>query len=146
MPSTCNMCHRALKDPVSVERGYGPICWAKLLIGQGHIEESEATYDGGDIILRRVNGSAVANVPHVIKFHSPSGFEWGYGGSGPADLALNILYAITGDRELAMQYHQQFKWDFIARVPREGGVIKRDDILKWLEGKGIYYENSGIRG
>lgn len=30
------------------------------------------------------------NVPHLVAHHSPSGFEWGYGGSGPADLALNI--------------------------------------------------------
>lgn len=27
---------------------------------------------------------------HVVH-HSPSGFEWGYGGSGPSDLALSIL-------------------------------------------------------
>lgn len=133
MPS-CAMCHRPLKDPVSVRRGYGPICWARLLIEQSRIDaDSEAVYDGEDIILQRVNGCAVVNVPHAIKLHSPTGFEWGYGGSGPADLALNILYAITGDRELAMQYHQQFKWDFIARVPREGGVIKRDDIIDWLK-------------
>src|SRR5207302_1533158 len=26
-----------------------------------------------------------------IPSHSPDGFEWGYGGSGPADLALAIL-------------------------------------------------------
>ena len=31
------------------------------------------------------------NVPHLVVHHSPTGYEWGYGGSGPADLALNIL-------------------------------------------------------
>ncbi len=30
------------------------------------------------------------NVPHLGVHHSPSGFEFGYGGSGPADLALNV--------------------------------------------------------
>ena len=28
---------------------------------------------------------------HHVVFHSPTGFEWGYAGSGPADLALSIL-------------------------------------------------------
>jgi hypothetical protein len=50
-----------------------------------------------DIILwRDKNGRACVNIPHSIIYHSPCGFEWGYGGSGPADLALNILYAVTG--------------------------------------------------
>ena len=25
----CNRCNRALKDPVSIARGYGPVCWAE---------------------------------------------------------------------------------------------------------------------
>ena len=29
--------------------------------------------------------------------HSPTGFEWGYGGSGPAQLALAILFQVTDD-------------------------------------------------
>src|SRR5204862_6265890 len=32
---------------------------------------------------------------HVVH-HSPDGFQWGYGGSGPADLALSILSAVIG--------------------------------------------------
>lgn len=54
--------------------------------------------------------------------HSPSGFEIGYGGSGPAELALAILADWTGEplasaRELrgrAGAHHQQFKWIFLA--------------------------------
>jgi hypothetical protein len=34
-----------------------------------------------------------------IVYHSPTGFEWGYAGSGPADLALNILADAAGDDE-----------------------------------------------
>lgn len=25
----CCICHRALRDPVSVKRGIGPVCWAR---------------------------------------------------------------------------------------------------------------------
>jgi hypothetical protein len=41
--------------------------------------------------------------------HSPSGVEWGYGGSGPAQLALAILAHEFDDRT-AVRYHQEFKW------------------------------------
>jgi hypothetical protein len=33
---------------------------------------------------------------HVM-IHSPDGFEWGYNGSGPADLALSILADFFGE-------------------------------------------------
>jgi hypothetical protein len=32
-----------------------------------------------------------------LRNHSPSGFEWGYGGSGPAQLALALLADCLGD-------------------------------------------------
>lgn len=46
--------------------------------------------------------------------HSPDGIEWGYAGSGPAQLALGILAdALESDR-LAIRLHQQFKFDWVA--------------------------------
>ncbi|WP_422120777.1 DUF6166 domain-containing protein [Koleobacter methoxysyntrophicus] len=81
---------------------------------------------------RDKNGRACVNIPHSIIYHSPCGFEWGYGGSGPADLALNILYAVIGDKDLAFNLHQKFKWEFTAQIPWEGGVVKRPDVLKWI--------------
>jgi hypothetical protein len=30
-PIKCHLCGRVLKDPVSITRGVGPDCWAKLL-------------------------------------------------------------------------------------------------------------------
>lgn len=30
MNDRCGKCHRALKDPKSKERGFGPICWGKI--------------------------------------------------------------------------------------------------------------------
>lgn len=45
--------------------------------------------------------------------HSPDGFNWGYGGSGPAQLALAVILELT-DEETG---YQNFKWDVIALIP-----------------------------
>ena len=54
-----------------------------------------------DIVCRcGADGTAVVEgIYQTWVWHSPIGFEWGYGGSGPADLALNILLAATTDRD-----------------------------------------------
>lgn len=46
--------------------------------------------------------------------HSPDGFNWGYGGSGPAQLALAVILRLTGD---AVGY-QDFKFRVIAAIPQ----------------------------
>lgn len=51
--------------------------------------------------------------------HSPSGFEWGYAGSGPSQLALAILLDFCGDPEIALRHYQKFKAQFIVALPRE---------------------------
>lgn len=68
--------------------------------------------------------------------HSPDGFQWGYGGSGPAQLALALLYDATGDRDIALGHHQQFKWDYVAGWGDEW-QITTEEILAWLEGEGF---------
>lgn len=129
--ASCARCKRGLKDSVSISRGYGPTCWRKIQASRCDSGTGDGFYTGGDIVLRRVDGRVMTNVPHRIVYHSPSGFEFGYGGSGPADLALNILALFT-DEKTAFRLHQDFKWQFIATMPHEGGVIKREDIVNWL--------------
>jgi hypothetical protein len=80
--------------------------------------------------------------------HSPDGYEWGYGGSGPADFALNILHrclppGCDGEEPvplyrgqcslIAWQLHQDFKRDFVARLPEEGGLIAGEAIDRWID-------------
>ena len=50
-----------------------------------------------DIICTRgADGAVTCSLPQTHTHHSPTGFEIGYGGSGPADLALNILADAIG--------------------------------------------------
>lgn len=139
MSEKCGRCNRILKDAISKEKGFGPVCWTKVIgskerqRGQGRLFKDPELPFSGDIILKRSeNGSILTNVPQQIELHSPNGFEWGYGGSGPAELALNILAMFT-DCQTAEELHQIFKWDYIVRVPYDGATIKGREIRKWLK-------------
>lgn len=43
--------------------------------------------------------------------------SWGYGGSGPAQMALAILLEYLPVK-YALKYYQNLKWNFIATIPR----------------------------
>ena len=55
--------------------------------------------------------------------HSPTGFEWGYAGSGPAQLALAILADHLGDDREALDFYQRFKWAIIVGLPRRRWML-----------------------
>lgn len=48
--------------------------------------------------------------------HSPSGFEWGYGGSGPAQLALALLLDYTDDEDIALAKYMEFKTQIVSQL------------------------------
>jgi len=52
-----------------------------------------------------------------IRNHSPDGFAWGYGGSGPAQLALAILLELF-PQDVAEAHYQDFKFQVIAALPQ----------------------------
>ncbi len=86
--------------------------------------------------IRHSNGNTTYLKRRIVR-HSREGFNWGYGGSGPADLALNMLFDYLlrthrkGAKCLAIDLYQSFKWDFIARQEKELKVTG-DEIEKWL--------------
>jgi hypothetical protein len=68
---------------------------------------------------------------HVSHSH---GFEWGYEGSGPAQLAFALLYNVTDDKEVSLKYYQRFKVAYVSRQPMDGGWKTTDtEIADWLE-------------
>ena len=66
-----------------------------------------------------------------LRNHSPTGFEWGYAGSGPAQLALAILADSLGD-EMAAEAHQRFTRDVIAHLPRKGWHLAEMEVRRWF--------------
>lgn len=80
-----------------------------------------------------VDGVVLSPEPsRQIRDHSPDGFEWGYGGSGPCQLALAILLDLYGER-IARGYYYDFKTQFILTAEQEGFVISSDDVDRWLK-------------
>ena len=49
-----------------------------------------------------------------LRSHSPDGFQWGYSGSGPAQLALALCADVLGDDARARRVYQRVKAQIIA--------------------------------
>lgn len=94
---------------------------------------------GSQIVLR--NGRPLSPRASLKLYpHSPDGFNWGYGGSGPAQLALALLYNATHDKNLALHNYQAFKWGHVSRWG-DSWQITDQEILGWLRRQGVIYGN-----
>lgn len=63
-----------------------------------------------------------------VRNHSPTGFEWGYHGSGPAQLALAICCFMLG-QERAERVYEDFKSKLIAPITADAWTIGYRDAL-----------------
>lgn len=112
------------------------------------VRGEDADVGGCRVEVREPDGSRRA-LRHV-EYHSPTGYEWGYGGAGPADLALSILADALGEqpsrsdlrhgRARCWQLHQAFKWEIVAGLPRGGWVLPASRVSEWLQ------QHEGERG
>jgi hypothetical protein len=96
---------------------------------------------------RAPDGTARSSIPQRHVHYAPTGIDWAFGGSGPADLALNVLAVFlplapdttgvalrdgSSVSEAAWALHQAFKYDLIATLPRAGGDISAKTIRTWI--------------
>lgn len=131
------------------------------------IVEQEAVYHGCEepdgritVVVERPHG-AFYPLPHVLR-HSPAGFNYGYNGNGPRDLALSILndalMSLSASRSDAQcpprresipppstpgvrlpegasqdPPYLRFTEEVIAHLPtRKAWALRRSDVLRWL--------------
>jgi len=97
-------------------------------------ESQETVKIAGKGITREVtiNGKLLSPVrSQKIVNHSPDGFSWGYGGSGPAQLSLAILLECVPEDD-AISYYQIFKWKVIAGLEQPDFEIDLNVAL-WME-------------
>lgn len=125
--------------------------------------KSEVT--GMIVIHRQLDRSVEATIPKVVVHHSPDGWEYGYEGSGPADLALNILQHTLTEmnysgptidnrdffREpmvpifrMAWDLHQDFKTAVIAQLDRQTPIhhIPTQEVADWIRDR--WYQAGGV--
>lgn len=87
-------------------------------------------------IYKGIRGEVTVNgeplLPHLdIVSHSPTGFSWGYDGSGPAQLALAIMVNEFGrDLEKHPRPYQEFKREVISGLDVEFELLS-SDISVW---------------
>ena len=74
--------------------------------------------------------------------HSPDGFNWGYAGSGPADLAFSLLvdaqvrYGVSVKDAIgvAERHYQRFKGEMVANMPLgDDWCMPACIIFNWVE-------------
>ena len=66
--------------------------------------------------------------------HSPDGFNWGYRGSGPAQLALAVMLELTDQDDTALRLYQKFKAEVVANLNQdEDFELEVDDVKEWIK-------------
>lgn len=112
---------------------------AKTYLGQRPADD-----EIGDCRVTVITESGRAYPLPRVMHHSPTGFEWGYGGSGPADLALSILNDHFANdpqtvkifrghcAERAWRLHQTFKFQMLIELPYDRWKMTTDQIDAWL--------------
>jgi hypothetical protein len=95
------------------------------------VKTYEGRRNGQHELIVTANGQPL-NPRFDLWNHSPTGFECGYGGSGPVQLALALLADHLGDDERAVVLHQSFKFAVVANVPKRGWTLTSDQIRQAL--------------
>ena len=68
-----------------------------------------------------------------VRPHSPSGLEWGYLGSGPAQLSLAILVDYLGHVAQSKDLYQDFRNVIVANLPEGEWTLSNGEIADVLE-------------
>lgn len=64
-----------------------------------------------------------------IRDHSPTGFEWGFAGSGPAQLALALVADACGRRLAISSIYQKVKFRLVAHLPHDGWTLSEQQVV-----------------
>jgi Family of unknown function (DUF6166) len=64
--------------------------------------------------------------------HSPTGFNWGYLGSGPSQLALALCADATGDDVTALAVYMDFKARVVAKLPFRTWLLTDDQVREHI--------------
>jgi hypothetical protein len=67
-----------------------------------------------------------------IRSHSPEGFEWGFVGNGPAQLALALVANVCGVRYAIPRIYRKVM-GYMCCLAHDGWTITEEDVKTWVE-------------
>lgn len=115
----------------------------KLYRGYRHMQRGSTGPDAVPVrcvVMVEVNGRKRPLRPrHDIRDHSPDGFEWGYGGSGPAQLALALVADACGRAWAIPGIYQRVKAAIVAGLPHDGWVLTQERVKDAAEHAKLEY-------
>lgn len=104
----------------------------------------QRTRTGCIVTVGKTDGGLFSNLPLYLDFvnHSPTGFEWGYYGSGPSQLAYAILHhyfvkakGLTEKQahEKAVDIYMEFKRLVVGSLPHSSWDMNEKEIDTYFE-------------
>jgi hypothetical protein len=102
-------------------------------IGLMKVYHGRRTEHGCAVDVEEDGECSLLNPRLDLRNHSPTGLEWGYSGSGPAQLALALAADVLGDDDRAQAVYQQMKFKLIGRLPHEEWVLTERQIREAIE-------------
>jgi Family of unknown function (DUF6166) len=97
----------------------------------GKILNEGVIQDVDRVVFNQFGTALDLNASLKVVNHSPTGFCWGYNGSGPAQLSLAILLDhFNGDRERALSIYQEFKFKVISKLPMDSDFVLTDEQIE----------------
>lgn len=92
------------------------------------------TKDGCNVLVEENRRTCQLPPCNDLWNHSPTGFNWGYGGSGPAQLALALCISVLGDERWALAIYQDFKRHFVAGLEGHSWSVSEDTLRNIMRG------------
>ena len=96
---------------------------------EGKVYRIERTESGVTVTVERGGDSYPLPPRNDLRNHSPDGFEFGFTGSGPAQLALALCADALADDKLARDAYQAVKRSLVVKMAGESFTVPQSAVL-----------------
>lgn len=121
-----------MKEIIKIQKP-APIYKTKFYRGKRSNPDDE-NITGRSVVVGVKYSDGTESIIGVLKhrfYHSPTGFNWGYRGSGPADLARSILWDHL-EEEPPRALYMTFKEQFVSGWKDEWQITS-EEIQNWID-------------
>jgi hypothetical protein len=92
------------------------------------VYRGKRTEAGTEVTVADGGTEYALNLRFDLRNHSPTGLEWGYAGSGPAQLALALTADALGDDDRAQNAYQRFKFAVVGSLAGDTWTLTEEQI------------------